>query len=112
VPCGLNSAAACRGSVLRDQSNLDLTAARTPKPPPGKAPGSPAALTDSTHKRPRTSGAFSARQNSGQVVAALNDHLALDEQVLPVTHSSAGMDLKLSSLSIPAAPPSRLLCLR
>ena len=76
-----------RGNVLRDQSNLDLTAAaaaRTPKQPPGKGPGSPAAATDSAHKRPRTSGAFSARQNCGQVVAALNDHLALDGQVRQV----------------------------
>ena len=83
------SAHAGRGDVLRDQSNLDLTsaAARTPGPPAGKGkgkgPGSPTVGTDSAHRRPRTGGAFSARQNSGQVVAALNDHLALDGQVQP-----------------------------
>ena len=83
VACLLKAAVVDRSNVLRDQSNLDLTAAaaRTPKPPPGKGSSSPAAATDSAHKRPRTSGAFSARQNSGQVVAALNDHLALDGQV-------------------------------
>ncbi len=99
VACWLKTAVASRGGVLRDQSNLDLTAAaaaRTPKATPGKAPVSPAAATGSAHKRPRTSGAFSARQNSGHVVAALNDHLSLDGQVL---HSPAGKDQTLALAS-------------
>ena len=68
--------------MLRDQSNLDLTAAaaRTPKPAAGKGPGSPMDGMDRARRTPPASGAFGARQNGGQVVAALNEHLTFGNQ--------------------------------
>jgi hypothetical protein len=80
-----------RGAVLRDQSNLDLTpsAARTPKPPASKGHGSPIKGTDSAIRRTPTSGAFAARQNSGQVVAALNEHLTFSSQARDLNPGSA-----------------------
>ena len=71
-----------RGGVLRDQSNFDLApaAARTPRPPARKGGSSPLRGTDGAQKRSPAGGAFAARQNGGQVVAALNEHLSFGSQ--------------------------------